>query len=678
MVNMNTNKLPRLALLPLLIHSACTYAQDTETETKAKSGLFEVIEVTAQKRVQNINEVGVTVNAFSDSELDALGVQSATDVLNFTPGATVTYLGQGTPIYTIRGIGFDDYAANSTSTVGVNIDEVALPYPMLTRSPQFDISRIEVLKGPQGTLYGRNTTGGAVNIILNKPEHETYGSVKVGYESDNAWTAQGFFNTSLADSLAGRVSVYKRGGGAWQTNAAAPGQENGDDDMLALRGQLLWDATDNVTLTLMTEYHRDKGDSQIPKYAGIFAAAEDGYTSDYVADEIRASTLPNENDPNSVSWDSEGNTFSGLNPDGKFNKNNKGLLTSLRLDWDLGNMQFVSLSSFNDYERDEANAWDGVEISNWDSHNKTEMEVWSQEFRLSSEGEYFTWVAGLYMAGETLNEASTGTGAVSSPNLWIVPDDIGPAFGLPTSDINGDGKVDAHDAITAGLGFDLFSNIYSQENRTNGAFIHTEYKFAEDWNLILAARYSDDKATIKDSCTYDVDGTLAYFMEIGFFGGAVPYEQGQCVTLNYDLVSEPYNKTVKSDNISGKIGLDYKVSKDILVYANLSNGYKSGGFGAVAASSWTSLEEYKPEEVTSFELGFKSTLLEGALQLNGAVYAYDYKNKQVSAFVADPLFGNLGKIVNAPKSTIKGAEVEANWYVGDATVIRLTGSYLDT
>ena len=162
------------------------------TTTTLQAQVLEEVMVTAQKREQSANDIGLSVTAFSNQQMEALGIEEATDVMAFTPGATLTSSGQGIPIYTIRGIGFDDYNSNSSSTVGINVDEVALPYPIMTRLPQYDIERLEVLKGPQGTLYGQNTTGGTINFITNKPEFGSSASIRVAYDSDEKITTQGF------------------------------------------------------------------------------------------------------------------------------------------------------------------------------------------------------------------------------------------------------------------------------------------------------------------------------------------------------------------------------------------------------------------------------------------------------------------------------------------------------
>ncbi|MGI9292602.1 MAG: TonB-dependent receptor [Pseudomonadales bacterium] len=640
--------------------------------------VLEEVIVTAQKREQSVNDIGVSVNAFSGDQLDALGIQEATDVMAFTPGATLTSSGQGIPIYTIRGIGFDDYNSNSSSTVGINIDEVALPYPIMTRVPQYDVERVEVLKGPQGTLYGQNTTGGTVNFIHNKADLDANtASAKAGVDSDAKFGIQGHINGALSDSFATRLSFFTANGGEWQENAATGGesQEHGEQDKLALRLQTTWLPTDALTVQFKADYHRDKSDNIVPQHAGTLFINPDAGPNvlAYLQEEFQAAGLPDSSDPNAASWDVNGNTFGGQNPGGDFDRDNDGLLLSLRLDWDFEAVTLTSLTSFNDYSRDEANNWDGVAVNNWDSYNKTDIEVWSQELRLTSNGDgSLKWIAGLYAAEDEVKEIATGSGTFSTPQIFVAPVDLG-------IDINGDGRIDVFDVQAAGAGFDLFSTQYTQESSTIGVFVHADYALSASFSVNLGVRYNEDEREIIDSCTFDVDGTLAFFFQEALFEGAVPYSQGDCVTLNpATFESEPFNKTIKSENVSGKLGIDFRPNDDLLVYANVSTGYKSGGFGAPAAAVWDSLESYDEEEVTSYEVGVKSTLAGGAVQLNAAVYTYDYQDKQVSASIIDPVFGSLTKIVNAPESTVSGAELEINWFATTNTLVRLTSAYLDT
>ena len=661
--------------LPLLASATLTMAA-----TPVFAQVLEEIIVTAQKREQSANDIGVSITAFSNEQMLTLGIESATDVVAFTPGATVTSAGQGIPIYTIRGIGFDDYNSNSSSTVGINIDEVALPYPIMTRLPQYDVERVEVLKGPQGTLYGQNTTGGAINFITKRPEFENTGMVRGGYDSDGKFRIQGHLNGAMGENFAGRASFFVENGGAWQRNAAVggEGQENGDSDKKAIRLQGRWDPSDAFSATLKADYHTDESENIVPRFKEFFFINPDADLGDpgitqFIVDEATAAGLPDQNDPNSASWNPGGHTYGGQNPAGNFDRDDEGLLLSLRADWDFEKSTLTSLTSYNDYQRSNANAWDGVATRNWDSFNDTQIEVWSQELRLTSTSDGpFSWITGVYFAGDDVTEVSTGSGMVATSQVFVTPAGLG-------VDINGDGVIDLLDVEAAGFNFDLFSTQYNQETTTAAIFAHTEYQLTDTLSVNVGARYTDDERKIIDSCTYDVDGTLANFFTEAVFGGLVQYNQGDCVTLNpATFESLPYNETISATNLTGKLGLDWRPSDNTLVYGHVSNGHKMGGFGAPAAASWDSLVSYTEEKVIAYELGAKSTLAGGAVQLNAAIFNYDYEDKQVSAFIIDPVFGALTKIVNAPESTVRGAEAELTWNATDATLIRLASAYLDS
>ena len=669
---MNRKKIAAL-VAPVMVSSA-VHAQ-----------ILEEIVVVAQKRAQNANDIGVSVNAFTDEHLEALGIQEATDVMAFTPGATLTSSGQGIPIYTIRGIGFDDYNSNSSSTVGINIDEVALPYPIMTRVPQYDVERVEVLKGPQGTLYGQNTTGGTINFIHRKPDISGNSvGIETSLDSDSKISVRGFANGVVSDELAVRLSFFTEQGGGWQENAAfgSDDDDHGDQDKLALRFQANWVPMNNLEINFKADYHRDESDNIVPQHISYLTINPDADPSvlSFLESEMTARGLPDSGNPDAASWNIGGNTFGGQNPDGDFDRDNDGLLLSLRVDWELSFATLTSLTAFNDYSRDEANNWDGVAVSNWDSYNRTDIEMFSQELRLTSNGTgRLQWIAGLYYAEDEVDEISTGSGEYSSPQLFITPGNLDAIFGGGgAGDLNGDGVVDTDDVHAAAAGFDLFSTTYRQETSTMGAFVHTEYELSEMFSVTAGLRYTRDEREIIDSCTHDVDGVLAWFFQEAIFGGFAQFAQGDCLTVNpATFVPGPFNETIKSNNVSGKIGLDFRPNQDHLIYANVSTGYKSGGFGAPAAASWDSLASYDEEEVTSYELGIKSTLLNSSLQLNASLYLYDYEDKQVSAFIIDPVFGSLTKIVNAPESTVKGAELELNWYANERTLVRLTSAYLN-
>jgi iron complex outermembrane receptor protein len=224
---------------------------------------LEQVVVTAQRREQSAQDVGIALSVISGEQLTARGVTNVNQLQYQTPSLEVVpAFGGGQPQFRLRGVGFDDYATNNTPTVGVYVDEVAYPVPAVTQGVLYDIDRVEVLRGPQGTLYGRNTTGGAINFITRRPTDQLSAGITAEY---------GRFDSVQGRGLRLRPTQrYPEGtpvGG--RPSRAAPGRQNrvtgeklGDADRTSVRGQLDWTPNDKVDVLLNAHYGRDKSDGQ--------------------------------------------------------------------------------------------------------------------------------------------------------------------------------------------------------------------------------------------------------------------------------------------------------------------------------------------------------------------------------------------------------------------------------
>ena len=209
------------------------------------------IVVTAQRREQSSQDVGVALSVIGGQDLDEKGVQVINDIENVVPNLEVdSQFGSGQPAFRIRGIGTREYSSNNASTVGVYVDEVAHPYTITTQGAMFDIARIEVLRGPQGTLYGRNTTGGAINIITNAPTQDTRAGLNAEYGSYDRYKVEAYVSGQIAPGLLGRLAAVTEQGGAWQYNRET-GEKLGDRDKTALRGRLIGVARLVLTLPFL-------------------------------------------------------------------------------------------------------------------------------------------------------------------------------------------------------------------------------------------------------------------------------------------------------------------------------------------------------------------------------------------------------------------------------------------
>jgi iron complex outermembrane receptor protein len=218
--------------------------------------------VTAQRREQSAQDVGIALSVISGEQLAARGVTNVNQLQYQTPSLEVVpAFGGGQPQFRLRGVGFDDYATNNTPTVGVYVDEVAYPVPAATQGVLYDIDRVEVLRGPQGTLYGRNTTGGAINFITRRPTDQLSAGITAEYGRFDSAKVEGFVSGPISDTLKGRLSAVTEQGGAWQKNRVT-GEKLGDADRSAVRGQLDWTPTDKVDVLLNAHYGQDKSDGQ--------------------------------------------------------------------------------------------------------------------------------------------------------------------------------------------------------------------------------------------------------------------------------------------------------------------------------------------------------------------------------------------------------------------------------
>nr|WP_316641934.1 TonB-dependent receptor [uncultured Roseateles sp.] len=363
---------------------------------QASATQLDKVVVTAQRRKEGAQDVGIALSVLNGQELTERGVLNVNDLQKHTPSLEAEpAFGGGQPQFRLRGVGFSDYASNNTSTVGIYIDEVALPFAIQTQGLLFDLARVEVLRGPQGTLYGRNSTGGAVNFITNRPTADTHAGLSLEYGSHGALSAQGFVSGALSSELRGRLSVATAQGGAWQFNRLT-GDKLGDKDQLALRGQLEWDATRSLNLLLAVHSASDKSDGQ-----GLYLFAP------FASGGGAGPSLPADTSRRATGWGlrPEFAQQIGLSADAKPQRDNLNQGASLTAKLDLGATELSSITAYSRLRRKELGDWDASQFAESDEFFNSRVKVVSQELRLASTGnQAFEWVAGAYFSKEKLDE----------------------------------------------------------------------------------------------------------------------------------------------------------------------------------------------------------------------------------------------------------------------------------
>ena len=645
--------------------------------------MIEEIVVTAQKHAESSNDVGITMNAFTGERLKDLGVLAPEDLALHTQGLTISdTAATGVPLYTIRGVGFQDYSTSASSTVGLYFDEAAIPYTVMSRGALFDVARVEVLKGPQGDLYGRNTTAGQINFVSNKPTEEFEAGITASYSSYQTFDVEAVISGAISDTMQGRLAVKSiTSGEGWQESLTRD-DELGEKDVQSIRAMLNIDLSDNAELLLTAQYTDDQSENSAPTaYSGTEVGLNE-FLAPYLAlADYILPTGPNFgatppwyslDDNEKADWtNSYTSPITGSTFDLRPQRDNQ--LTSFRakLTWDLANnMTLTSITAWDNFERQEANDWDGGFYNDSSNINTTDLDVFSQEIRLSGDTDNMYWIVGAYYSKDEMDEYYHYFMSESVYGLGSV------AFGVPPFVLSPILELDT---------------IYDQETDSKAIFGHIEYNMAEDLRLTVGLRYTEEERTWS-GCTFSAaDNSLGNFLNT-LFGSTV--QAGDCGTIDDDptsptflfaLIGGPnvndafhvYTDTIETDQWMGKIGLDYSVNDDVLLYLTYSTGFKSGGFNGANSNTTRQLNPYDEETLDSFEVGMKATLLEGTMQLNVAAFVYDYEDKQEQDR-AVTFVGNISGLTNIAESEIKGWEAEMHWLPTERLSIDLGISWLDT
>jgi outer membrane receptor protein involved in Fe transport len=384
-----------LGAAAISIH-ATSFAEQSASASDA-GGLEEVV-VTAQRREESAQNVGIAISVLSGQSLADKSITNVVDLQNAIPSLQVEpAFGSGQPQYRIRGVGFLDYTSNNASPVGVSIDDVAFALPIQTQGQLFDIDRIEVLRGPQGTLYGRNTTGGQINFISNRPTADTHAGFTAEYGSHNDVNAEGYVSGSITDGLLGRLSVATEQGGAWQRNRDT-GQSLGKKNKIAGRGQLQWDPSEGINFRFDFHLSQDKSEETglhlLKAYTPYNAGAG-------------GPTIPADTSRYATGWrlDPVFAKIIGIDAASKPGVDNSNNGVDLTANIDFGGARLTSITAYNKMIRREYSDWDATQYYDSDEYFRSDLNVFSQEVRVASAGSGpLGWVGGVFYSYQDLHE----------------------------------------------------------------------------------------------------------------------------------------------------------------------------------------------------------------------------------------------------------------------------------
>jgi iron complex outermembrane recepter protein len=668
--------------------------------------LTEIV-VTAQKRSQSINDVGMTIQAAPANSLLDRGIQGPEDLEKLVAGFTATKSIYETPVFTLRGIGLYDATFAAPPAVAVYTDQIPRNFPVMSGALDLDLERVEVLKGPQGTLFGQSSTGGAINYITAKPTDQFAAGFNVSDERFDKRTIEAFVSGPITDTLSARFALRSVEGGAWQYSQSRPDDENGATRKLEGRLTIDWKPVDRLSLETSLTAVRDQSDPQAPQYvgsildtystaslaaadanpatrnpygivnnavyAGLTTPGSPNYSSSFLS---RQTTLANRlngsdsavaagarallgtpletNNARAAEW-----TPGLLGP-----SDNSYFQGTLRADYKLNDdITLTSLTAFAhqklDYDQDlDATVAQGADVPIFGT-----VSTFNQELHLSGAMSDLNWIVGASYDHDESRQSNDYLLGDYSANT--------PIPGIPN--------------IATTL------NNYSSSLKTYAEFANVEYKVTSSLTASAGVRYTRNDTSASycynDPASDTVQGAAGVFsiFQNLFTGSTLPaIKPGQCFPLGDGLSGTtsgkatltPVDRTLDQGNTSFRVGLDYKLDHGTLLYATVSQGYKAGFFSAIGASTTSQYAPAVQEKVIAYETGFKAPFLDHRLNLNGAAFYYDYSNKQVRGDVLDPVYGLLEKMINVPKSYVWGIEGELVARPIDGLTVSASGTYL--
>jgi iron complex outermembrane receptor protein len=614
---------------------------------------LEEVVVTAERRSQSIQDVPLSVAAIGGDDVRLGKVTGLNDVAFKTPGLTFNEFNIGEPRVYIRGIGNSSDSAASDQAVGVFLDEVYIGRTGGVGFDLYDLDRVEILRGPQGTLYGKNTNGGAINVVTRRPSQDN--QLKVGASVGNYGMAQlqALVNGGITDSVSGKLVISAKQHDGYGKNviaesqiltlgdlsnariirpsigAAGDGDRLDDGKNLSVRGQLLFDLSQSAQLLVGADYSKDKTNGtcrhlknldQAIQGLGTFWAL--GMSEAYMQSDRNCSTQFNTDQDRDIG----------------------GLMARLDLDMDWATLTSISAWRKSDYTF--VDDLTGVPLSDLaavsppgltpplslpgvftvpenviDGVHETASQF-SQEFRLTGSSDSFDWVTGAFFMREKVNRDEEYYTQYSTLLQFL---------GLaPIGDV-----------------------LFTQDNTTTSTALYgqLDWHFTDQWTLTYGVRWSDDKKKI----TQDA---------IDLRNAGPPTG----VPLILPEFPAPVRASKSWSKVTNKVSVNYKPVEDVMLYATYSEGFKSGAFPSQSNRPAVAAQSVAPETVKNVEIGFKSAWWDRRVQLNASYYDMDYKDLQVFE-----LNSQLLLVLSNAQAKSKGFDAEFNVLVGDN--LRLSTSY---
>jgi iron complex outermembrane receptor protein len=601
------------ALLLLAGMPAAAWAQD-ETPPAADTAAEEADEgniiVTAQRREERLTDVGISITALPERLIEESRITQIENIATAIPNVDIKEQVPGAiPVVTIRGIGLDDFSSTNSPSAGVYVDEVPLASISLMSNEIYDLERIEVLKGPQGTLYGRNSTAGAVNIITARPQSEFAARLSAGYGNYDTFEAEGMVNVPLGDTLAARISArtVQQGDGYWRSRLL-PGETIGERNILTGRVQLRWRPSADIDVNFKVEGLRSRSELGQPEFFGTVNPLTGGPCAP-----VLAGRVDNSQCTDFFGYtDTDGDPFLGdWARDAIYDVD--AWDATLRVEIDLGGVELRSITGYRWQDRVFDIDADATPARQVDFVQGDTIEQFTQELHLAGTSGLADWLVGLFYSHDEVTVLTPG----NHLDLFVTQ-----------TVINAD-----------------------QETDSAAAFANVEWHLTDQLSLVTGLRLTWEERSYVGGTT-DLN-PLGFSFLCTPIGLCPPFVPGPvALTFRDDEISDT--------NLTGRFALEYQPTSSSLLYASVSRGRKSGGFFAGITTDNRALIPYRPETLTAYEVGGRAQLANRTVLVNGSLFYYDYDD--VQTFVRDD--GGaipVQRLSNIDHARVYGADFDVSW-----------------
>ena len=581
-------------------------AQDTSASSTAQdqTGLSEIV-VTAERRETNLQDTPISITALSGDALEAAGVSVINDIAATVPNLTSTTGPQGSSDanFFVRGVGQFDFIITNDPGVGLYVDGIYLGRTVGAMLDSGDIERVEVLRGPQGTLFGRNTLGGAINIVSRQPDPgEFSANSNATYGSRDRIDLAGGVNVPIGDDSALRVSGFFREQDGFATNVVT-GDRFGATDRFGGKAQFQFGIGDNLQINLAADYSLDKSN---PAPSVLRAIAPAPFFPPTAANDLQ-------------NPDRFYDVFASNSPEAR----NETYGFSGTVTLDLGSATLKSITAYRELDGFSTADPDGTRFELYDQDVTTTQNQFSQEIQLSGElmDDRLSYLLGGYYFRENAAQV------------------LGLCF-APISD----------PSVAPFTPCNTWTQGNDQETRSTAVFGQARYELVPDFSVTVGGRYTWDKKDIVSNQFFDFRpqavGPGAVF---GFGLPATLIGERIILPIVTDLADEANFK-----KFTPKIGIEYSPTPDLLLFASYSQGFRAGGFNGRLIAPQTSVPAYEPDTNDTYEAGFKADWLDRRLRVNGTAFYSKYSDIQQT--ITDPAV--QFRVANAGDATLKGFELE--------------------